>query len=62
MEISGIAAMATEMSQTKNIQAVQIAVLKKAMDMQGQSALQLVLSATQPSNPANLGNGVDVFA
>jgi hypothetical protein len=43
---------------------VQLAVLKKAMDIQAQGAMQLIQAAAQviPNNPPNLGNQVDVFA
>lgn len=64
MEITGIAASATAMSQAETATAVQMAVLKKALDIEGQSALQLVQAATQTgyNNPPNLGNRVDIFA
>lgn len=43
---------------------VQMAVLKKALQIEGQSALQLVQSVVQNSytNPPNLGNKVDTYA
>jgi hypothetical protein len=64
MDVTGIAAAATEMSQTATANAVQMAVLKKAMEIQEQTALQLVQAATETlsSNPPNLGNQVDTFA
>lgn len=64
MDVSGIAAVATEMSQARTGDAVQVAVLKKALDIQSQNALQLVEAAADvvPSNPPNLGNQVDAFA
>jgi hypothetical protein len=64
MDISGIALAATEISQARTANAVQLAVLKEAMDIQAQAALQLVQAASQVmrSNPPNLGNQVDVFA
>ncbi len=64
MDIAGIAAVATSMAQTETANAVQMAVLKKALDIEGQSALQLVQAATQINynNPPNLGSGVDIFA
>jgi len=63
VDINAIAALATENSQNQTTQAVQIAVLKKAMELQGQGALQLIQAATQgaPNNPPNLGNSVDTF-
>jgi hypothetical protein len=64
MDVTGIAAMSTSMAQAETAEAVQLAVLKKALDIEGQGALQLIQAATQVnySNPPNLGNGVDVFA
>ncbi len=59
MDVSAIASVATEMSQVQTAQAVQIAVLKKAMAIEEQSALQLLQAL--PSNPPNLGNNVDVL-
>jgi hypothetical protein len=57
-----IAALATEMSTTRTEQAAQIAVLKKAMELQGQGAIQLLQAAVQTyNNPSHLGNSVDVF-
>lgn len=60
MDVSAIASLATQMSQVQTSEAVQVAVLKKAMDIQEQSALQLLQAV--PSNPPNLGNNVDQFA
>ncbi|MBU3696549.1 YjfB family protein [Dechloromonas sp.] len=60
MDVSAIASLATEMSQNQTAQAVQIAVLKKAMDIEAQSAMQLLQAV--PSNPPHLGNNVDLFA
>ena len=64
MDTIGIAALASDMSRTRIQGAVQLAVLKKAMDIEAQGAMQLVAAAVQamPSNPPNLGNQVDVFA
>jgi len=43
--------------------AASMLVLKKAMDIQAQNALQLLEALPQmPSNPPNLGNSVDVKA
>lgn len=63
MDTTSIAALATQMATTSTQQAAQIAVLKKAMDLQGQGAIQLLMAATQTyNNPAHLGNNVNVFA
>lgn len=64
MDVGTIAAIATDMVQTRTAQAAQLAVLKTAMNLQAQGALQLLQAATQSvaSNPPNLGNRVDTFA
>jgi hypothetical protein len=64
MDVTGIAASATAMTQAGTANAVQMAVLKKALELEGQSALQLVQAATQTSynNPSNLGNRIDTYA
>lgn len=64
MDVSSIAALATDLTQAKTAQAVQLAVLKQAMDIQAQGAMQLIQAAAQviPSNPPNLGNRIDTFA
>jgi hypothetical protein len=64
MDVASIAAVATNMSQANTQNAVQLAVLKKAIDIQAQGALQLIEAVAQaiPSNPPNLGNHVDVSA
>ena len=65
MDTSSIAALATEVSQARVADAVQIAVLKKAINIGASSALQLLEALPEPvplSNPAHLGNGVDTFA
>ena len=63
MDTSAIASLATELSQARTGDAVQIAVLRKAMDIEAAGALQL-LQALPPqyNNPSNLGNSVDVRA
>lgn len=67
MDISGInssAAIANAPVDTGD--AVQLTVLKKAMTIEAQGAMQLVAAAAQVgnnfNNPPNLGKGVDTFA
>lgn len=62
MDVTGIAATATAMAQIETASAVQLAVLRKALDIEGQGALQLVqaVAQIQYNNPALLGNAVDV--
>lgn len=64
MDVTGIAATATEMTQARTAEAVQLAVLKKAMNVQAEGALQLVQSASRVmnNNPPNLGNKLNTFA
>lgn len=66
MDVTAIASLATSMSQTRTTNDVQMAVLKKAMDIEAQGALQLVQAASQSvaasGNPPHLGNSVDTFA
>lgn len=63
MDITALASLSTALSQAQLGDAVGISVLKKAMDIQEQSALQLLQALPQQySNPPNLGNSVDVRA
>lgn len=64
MDTISIAALASDISQARVEGAVQLAVLKKAMDIEAQGAMQLVEAAVQamPNNPPHLGNAVDAFA
>jgi len=64
MDISGITSLATSMSQSKAADEVQMAVLKKAIDISTQGALQLIQAATNiiPSNPPHLGGQIDTIA
>lgn len=63
MDVSGITEIATNLARGKTTEAVQLAVLKKAIDIQAQGAMQLVQAASQVvyNNPPNLGNQVDTF-
>ena len=63
MDTTTLTALATEMATTRTQQAAQIAVLKKAMELQGQGAIQLLQAAVQTyNNPPHLGNSIDLFA
>ena len=63
MDPTTISALATEMATIRTQQAAQIAVLKKAMELQGQGAIQLLQAAVQTyNNPPHLGNSIDLFA
>lgn len=61
MDVSSLGGVSSALTQGSD--AVSIAVLKKAMDIQAQSATQLIEALPQvTNNPPNLGNGVDVRA
>ena len=62
MDVSTVASMSSQVAQMKVGDAVGIAVLKKAMDIQAQGALQLLEGLVQTNNPPHLGNSVDVKA
>jgi len=62
MDVTGIASAATELSQARTGDAVAITVLRKALDIQEQSAMQLIQALPVTSNPPNLGNAVNTFA
>ena len=63
MGITSVSGQASTMTPTQLSEAVSTAVLRKAIDIQAQGALQL-LQALPPvaSNPPNLGNNIDVRA
>ena len=62
MDVTSIGSLSTALSQAEVADAVGIRVLKKAMDIQEQSALQLLQAVPAPSNPEHLGNRIDTHA
>jgi hypothetical protein len=62
MDVASIGSLSTALSQGKTGDAVGTLVLKKALDMQAQSAMQLIEALPPTSNPVNLGNSIDVKA
>ncbi len=64
MEISNL--YSTDAQTARMLQSADIAMQKKAMDIQKQTAAQLIESIPQPprpdTNPPNLGQNVDTFA
>ena len=64
MDVSAIGSLSTALTAAKTGDAVQTSVFKKALDIQEQSAMQLIEVAAQAgsNNPENLGKNVDVFA
>lgn len=66
MDVTGIAKLATSIAETGNRQEVGIAVLKKAQEIEGSTATQLIdaiKSVPAPQNlPAHLGNKINTTA
>lgn len=63
MDVSSTSSLSSALAQAQTGDAVSILVLKKAMAIQAQSALQLLESLPPAaSNPPNLGNSIDVRA
>ncbi|HYD97332.1 MAG TPA: YjfB family protein [Noviherbaspirillum sp.] len=65
MEVKTIANLATTIATTATNQAVGVAVLKKAMDVQASSAaamLEALPPATGVNNPPHLGQNIDITA
>lgn len=61
MDISGVASAASALSAARTGDAVGISVLKKAIQSEGQGAIALLAAIPLPSNPAHLGQNVDVY-
>ncbi len=63
MNISSLGSLSSALAGASTGDAVGILVLKKALDMEAQTALQLVQALPQPAaNPPNLGQNIDVKA
>lgn len=71
MDVTSIAALATEMSAARTQQAVSMAVLKMALDQQGSAALALLDATAQSSAEVaasasavsdTLGQNIDTYA
>lgn len=65
MGIGALTQYSTLNSQAQALQAAQMAMLKKSMDIQAQGVLPLInsLGATSPAaNPPHLGNKIDTHA
>jgi hypothetical protein len=66
MDVSSIAALASDMSAARTQQAISMAVLKMAMDQQGSAALALLQASAESSAQVaaaieGLGQNVDVY-
>lgn len=63
MDVTGLGSLSSAMSQAQNGDTVGTLVLKKAMQVEAQGAMQLLEALPQPpSNPEHLGQNVDVKA
>lgn len=63
MEVGSIASLATSMAVERTDQAVGVAVLKKALDVQASGAAALINAIPMPQNlPSNLGQNVNTTA
>jgi hypothetical protein len=62
MDIANVGNLSTALSQASSGDAVGTLMLRKALDLQAQSASQLIQAIPKVNNPPNLGNSVDVKA
>lgn len=63
MDVSSIGSLSTALAQASTGNEASMLVLKKAIDIQARTALQLLDALPQvANNPPNLGNSVDVKA
>lgn len=66
MDLAAIAKLSTSIAETGNRQEVQVAVLKRALNMQGAVATQMIDAITSvpsvPNLPPHLGNKVNTTA
>lgn len=61
MDISSVGSLTSALTQVQGSDAVSTLVLKKSIDLQEQSALQLLQTLPRvTNNPPNLGNSVDI--
>ncbi|MDR3324074.1 MAG: YjfB family protein [Zoogloeaceae bacterium] len=59
---TAVSSLAAQTSQAQTGDAVNMVVLKKAINLQAAAALQILEALPQPANPAHLGQSVDVSA
>ena len=66
MDVSGIANLASSMSQARSDDAISLALLKKTMDMQASIAAQMIATVnavpTVSNLPAHIGQNVNTVA
>ncbi|WP_306605193.1 YjfB family protein [Azonexus sp.] len=62
MSVSDVGGVTSALTAEQTGVTVATKVLKKAIEIEEQNAMQLLQALPQPSNPPNLGNAVDVKA
>lgn len=64
MDVGGVGNVSAALSQSSSGDAVAILVMKKAMEVQAQSAMQLIAAVPAPAavNPPGVGANVNTFA
>ncbi len=64
MDIGSVGSVSAALSQASSGDAVAILVMKKAMDIQAQGAIQLIAALPAPAtvNPPGVGGNVNIFA
>lgn len=62
MDVNAIAKLSTSIAETGNRQEVQAAVLKRAMQIEGAVATQLIDAVKTVNLPPNLGNTINTTA
>ncbi len=62
MDISSVGSVSSALSQAKTGDAVAITVLKKAMELQAQGALQLIQALPQPAAINGVGGSINTYA
>ena len=60
MDVSTVGSLSSAVAQGQTGEAVGVQVLKKAMQIEAQTASQLIESVSTTNNPPSLGNKVDV--
>jgi hypothetical protein len=64
-DVSSIAALATQLADIRNGQAIGIAVLKKALEIEQENSamlLEALVNSGPARNPAHLGSNIDTYA
>jgi hypothetical protein len=62
MDIGSVGAVSSALTQAKTGDAVAISVMKKAIDLQAQGALQLIQALPQPAAVNGVGGNINTYA